>query len=280
MKKIASTRIPAGEATAFGALDLPEISGARVVEVVKNRPQSKHDWRKQHNPKPAQIEKAVAKPDVIEEPEDLVKLREQASLEGYTEGLEKGRQAGHQQGYNEGKALAQKELLAIKNQLQSILQQFQTPLADYQHDVEDALAHMAINIAEAVLQRELHNQRSQITSVVKTALAALPISAANIRLKLHPKDLVALQEIETDFDCDVKFEADASLNHGDCRLVTNQSVVEFSVSDRFKQTIMQMFSQSSESLQAREYQPSNMEDNVENIDSVSSPSSSTNEHDD
>lgn len=256
MKKIASTRIPAEQANAFNALGLPEINSQKLVEVVRSRPQSKQDWRRTVGKNASQSsvkvpvtpsEDEIARQNLIE------KAREAAALEGYTEGLEKGRQSGFDQGYAEGKSQSKQELASVKQQLSAVINAIQQPLAEQQELLIEALSHVVVNISEAVIHREL-NEPESIQYIVAKAIQALPVGTGNTSLKLHPDDCKNLNSDDLDLSFDIEIVADKKLNRGDCRLQSNQSVVDYTTSSRFKQAIAQMFDQT-ESLSERDYAP-------------------------
>lgn len=252
MKKLVNTRIPAEQAAAFNPLALPTIEATKVVNVVKNRPQSSRDWRdtiKRQQQASSPVPKvAPAKSEAeLAQQAELDKAKEQAALEAYTEGLEKGRQKGEQQGYQEGQAKAQKEQQALSTQVAAVLDSLHTPLANQQQEIQVAVMNVAVAIAEAVLQRELVTPSESMVQVVASALQALPSGATNVRIHMHSDDVACLQGLKLPQWQDYQLVADPQCQPGDCVVKTAQSTIDFTVSARFKQVLANMFEQYDES---------------------------------
>jgi flagellar assembly protein FliH len=261
MKKLVNTRIPAEKATAFNPLSLPFIETTKVVEVVKSRPQSSRDWRETIKRQQASSAspKSQAKPVPTEEElsrqAQIKKAKEDAALEGYTEGLEKGREKGEAQGYQEGQAKAQREVKQLSQRVDAILVKLHKPMEVQQQALQSAVMNVAITIAQAVIQRELATPSVTLTHVVEQALKALPSGASNIRVHMHPADVECLQGLDLANGEAYQLVADPKCQPGDCRISTQQSSVDFSVSERFRQVIAHMFEQYANPELIQHYQP-------------------------
>lgn len=261
MKKLVNTRIPAEKATAFNPLSLPAIETTKVVEVVKSRPQSSRDWREtvKRQQATSASPKSQAKPAPTEEElsrqAQIKKAKEDAALEGYTEGLEKGREKGEAQGYQEGQAKAQREVKQLSQQVDALLVKLHKPMEEQQQALQSAVMNVAITIAQAVIQRELATPSVTLTHVVEQALKALPSGASNIRVHMHPADVECLQGLDLANGEAYQLVADPKCQPGDCRISTQQSSVDFSVSERFRQVIAHMFEQYANPELIQQYQP-------------------------
>lgn len=261
MKKLVNTRIPAEKATAFNPLSLPAIETTKVVEVVKSRPQSSRDWREtvKRQQATSASPKSQAKPAPTEEElsrqAQIKKAKEDAALEGYTEGLEKGREKGEAQGYQEGQAKAQREVKQLSQHVDALLVKLHKPMEEQQQALQSAVMNVAITIAQAVIQRELATPSVTLTHVVEQALKALPSGASNIRVHMHPADVECLQGLDLANGEDYQLVADPKCQPGDCRISTQQSSVDFSVSERFRQVIAHMFEQYANPELIQQYQP-------------------------
>lgn len=245
MKKLQNTRIPAEQAHGFNTLLLPAIEAHNIVEVVRNKPQSKRDWRHtlQRQKQRVQPRDNADTLDLEQQAEldELKKIREQASLEGYTEGLELGRQKGQEQGLREGHAKSKEAYKTLAKNVTEVLQNLSLPLQEQQDAVHHALANVAIKIARAVVKRELACTTDALVSIVQEALAVLPSGANLVRIHLHPDDVTCLEALELPQWQDYQLVADAQCQRGDCLVKTPQSLVDFTVSTRFEQTILQLF---------------------------------------
>ncbi|MEY3018605.1 MAG: hypothetical protein RL336_1740 [Pseudomonadota bacterium] len=247
MKKLQNMRIPAEQARAFNALSLPAIEAVNIVEVVRNKPQSNRDWRHtlQRQQQLASNNHIPHEPALSEEQQahlnELKKAREQASLEGYTEGLELGRKKGEEQGLKEGHAKSKEAYELLANNVADILQSLSQPLQEQQDAVHHALANVAIHIARAVVKRELSVSSEALVTVVEEALAALPSGANLVRIHLHPDDVACLEGLQLPHWQDYQLVSDPQCEKGGCLVKTPQSMVDFSLATRFKQTLMQLF---------------------------------------
>lgn len=80
-------------------------------------------------------------------------------------------------------------------------------------EAQDALAATAIDLAEAVIGRELSDSDTSATSAMHRALAGVDPALVHL-VRLHPDDLAAL-DADTISAAGVSFTADASLSRGD-----------------------------------------------------------------
>ena len=84
------------------------------------------------------------------------------------------------------------------------------------------------------MRRELLTDSGHILSVVKDAIAALPVGSKNISLHLNPDDLVLVENYASDLQKDWAFIGDANLLPGGCRVETKESLVDFTVETRMQ----------------------------------------------
>lgn len=261
MKKLVNTRIPAEKATAFNPMSLPTIETAKVVEVVKSKPQSSRDWRetvkRQQTKASAPSRSAPPAPsqDALMRQQEIDKAKEKAALEGYTEGLEKGREKGEAQGYQEGQAKAQREMQQLSKRVEALLGQLHKPMAEEHAQLQTAVMNTAINIAQAVIQRELSTPSEALVHVVEQALKALPSGASNIRVHMNSADIECLASLDLPAWQDYQLQVDPTCQPGDCKISTKQSSIDFSTAERFRQVIAQMFDQYHDPALIQQYQP-------------------------
>jgi flagellar assembly protein FliH len=228
-------RIPAGEQTGFAAWRPPEVSGGQLVEVVHSG---------DHQPggighssiEDTTLDTAPASAISIEE---LERITQQAHDEGFAAGYEEGKQRGIKDGHHTGLTQGQQEIKQRLAQLQTALRNLMEPLRNQEQELEEAMFSMVITLAQSVLQRELKSDPQDILNTVHFALGTLPLGASNIRVLLAEQDADALKDNGLVAD-NWKLVGDKTMKPGDVRVQTLQSIVEFTVQERFSQCMEQM----------------------------------------
>lgn len=158
-------------------------------------------------------------------PRELDGLHTAAQLDeieaaAYQEGL----QRGHAQGYADG----QREARAEAERLRELVEHLQRPLAQLNEDVERAVLDTACAIARRLVQDELTQQPELIERIVRSALAALPGYARELRVHLHPDDaafLATRPELQLD-GRECRIVPTPELQRGDCRIGTDSSQID------------------------------------------------------
>ncbi len=174
---------------------------------------------------------------------------------GYQEGLKLGREEGHQQGYNDGHASGEKEgreqaetatRVTVDEKLaklESVLGELVAPIERHQDELESALVNLATVVARSVLWRELSLDSSQIRAVVKEAVAGLPSTRENVRIRINPTDLEWVREVASRLDAEVALVEDPDVLAGGCTVETRHSLVDYTVEKRFQKAVQGMLDQ-------------------------------------
>jgi flagellar assembly protein FliH len=218
---VEKTRIPADQSRDFSNWTLPDVeSGAATAAPAARDPGNQ----------------VVARALTARQLEEITN---QAQREGHAQGLAEGRAAGHAQGLEEGRAAARQELAVQAGQLQQAIAQLLEPIAAQQEEIEQALTQLALDIARAVLDRTPALSAAEILPVVRRAVRELPAGARNITVLLHPQQVELLRE-NAEWPASWQLQADSRLDLGGCKVVTEQSLVDYSVELRFRQVAAQM----------------------------------------
>jgi len=228
-------RIPASEQTGYAAWRPPEVLGGKRVEVVHSG---------DHQPggishssiEDATLENAPASAISIEE---LERITQQAHDEGFAAGYEEGKVRGIKDGHHTGLTQGQQEIKQRLAQLQTALRKLMEPIRNQEQELEEAMFSMVVTLAQSVLLRELKSDPQDILNTINGALAALPMGASNIRVQLAEQDASALKDNGLVAE-NWQIVDDKTLKPGDVRVQTLQSIVEFTVQERFSQCIEQM----------------------------------------
>ena len=112
-------------------------------------------------------------------------------------------------GWNEGFAAGRNEaLLAAEAELQpqraalqrdattlrQLLDVIARPLSEFDHDAEQQLLQLALAVGKQLARRELGADPAQIIAILREAIAALPMNARDIVVKMHPADAAVVRE--------------------------------------------------------------------------------------
>ena len=124
---------------------------------------------------PPAMQRGTAPPAALT-PAELDELRERARAEGW----EAGRRAGVEAG--------RREVQDAVARLDAVMQALARPLSGVEADVEHELVALALALARQLVRRELRSDPAQVVGVVRDALQALPVSARDVKVHLHPED--------------------------------------------------------------------------------------------
>ncbi|WP_417513812.1 flagellar assembly protein FliH [Marinobacter sp.] len=177
--------------------------------------------------------------------------REQGLKEGRTEGYETGHKEGLEAGLTEGRERGEKEgydetraeVSAGLDRLEPMLGELLLPIRQHQDELETSLLNLTMVLARAVVYRELTIDSSQIRQVVRRAVEALPSTAENVRIHVHPDDYSTVREVAERFEAAASVAEDASILPGGCRVETRNSLVDFTVEKRFQRAVQSMLEQ-------------------------------------
>ncbi|HEV2538901.1 MAG TPA: FliH/SctL family protein [Frateuria sp.] len=150
---------------------------------------------------------------------DLEALERQAHEEGHAAGLAQGLAEARAQG---------REHLA---RLESICAQAARPLNALDTAVEQELAQLAMLVARRVIAHELAARPELVVRAVRQAAAALPSATRELRVRLHPDDLVLMRELDA-AEAHWQLLADPTLARGDCLLESGCSRLDGRVETR------------------------------------------------
>jgi flagellar assembly protein FliH len=173
----------------------------------------------------------------------LEEITNEAQREGHAHGMTEGRAAGVAQGLEEGRAAARQELAVQAGQLQKVIAQLLEPIAAQQDEIEQALTQLALDIARAVLDRTPALAASELLPVVRRAVRELPVGARNISVLLHPRQVELLHD-SAEWPATWQLQADSRIDLGGCKVVTEQSLVDYSIELRFRQIAANMLAAS------------------------------------
>lgn len=223
-------------------------------------------WRgeppKKSQPEPEEAEELEVQPEPLTV-EEIEQIRNSAYDEGFLQGLNEGREKGEAEGQEQGLATGQQqglaqgeeegkklgfeaghaegldqgkhEITAAVNQLSSLNQILMNSIAQNDQALPDVMAQLIKTACQSILEKELQEGDSAITSKVQAALAQLPSGEANIKVYVSPADALHLEHGLVSAGREMHFDIDDSLTAGSGRIVSEHSLLEFSIEERMQQ---------------------------------------------
>lgn len=215
------TRIPAEQSRSFENWTLPEVATGKPVSERDNG------------------NRVVARALTARQLEEIT---QRAHREGFAHGVREGRAAGFAQGQGEGRAAARAELQQQVMQLQDIMRQLLEPIAGQNAAIETAMTQLSLDIARAVLDREPALDARALILIVRRAIRELPVGERNITVLLHPAQIECVRDC-AEWPAHWRVQADSRVDAGGCKVMTDHSLVDFSVDMRFRQIAAQMLAE-------------------------------------
>jgi len=157
-----------------------------------------------------------------------------------------GHDSGYREGHKKGMAAGEAEVRQQAADLQKLIQSLDTPFEDLDEQVIEQTAQLAMAVARQIIRRELHTDPGQVVAVVREALKALPVMARNIRVSLHPDDVVLVRDTLSLHDTDDddaqswKIIEEPLLNRGGCKISSENSIIDASVETRLQRVITEI----------------------------------------
>lgn len=162
--------------------------------------------------------------------EEVEQIRAEAAADGRREGYAEGLEAGRADGLEQARDETERLQLRLRGWLGSLAE----PLALMDDEVGHQLGRLAMQIAAAVIRRELITRPEDIEQVAREALASLPrAEARTIEITCHPDDLDALREAAGEAGWVLR--ADASVAAGGLLVDSGDARVDATLEARWAQ---------------------------------------------
>ena len=158
---------------------------------------------------------------------------------GYDSGLTAGKQAGNKIGYEEGRALGAAEVKAEAERLRKVVASLRASLNERDAQLPEVMVMLLTRLTEQVLAHELSAGAQAINRYVRAAINALPDGEEAARIYVAEADLALLDQLNIRAPVTV----DSGLQPGECRVESDNSLVEYSVSDHLQQLLLDMAGQ-------------------------------------
>jgi flagellar assembly protein FliH len=154
-----------------------------------------------------------------------------AAERAWQAGFAAGRAAGFEAGAGEVRALA--------GALERVLDACARPLQDLDHRIETELLALVQQVVRQLVRREVALDPTHVVGVLRAGLAALPLAADNVVVRLHPDDAALVRSaLPADGDARAwRLESDPLQDRGGCLITSNQSVVDGQLDTRLARII-------------------------------------------
>ena len=152
----------------------------------------------------------------------LERIQKQAYDEAYARGLKEGMAAGQSHIREQAQVF-----VGLANALHN-------PIKQTDEKIENEIVLMCMTIAKQIIRREISMDSGHIISVIREALAALPIASQKVRIFLHPDDVVLVRKVMAELNDDISWSVvdDLTLTRGGCKVTTEYSQIDATLETR------------------------------------------------
>jgi flagellar assembly protein FliH len=192
-------------------------------------------------------ESAAAEPDSLSFQQQLAEGFQEGMQRGFEQGLEEGRSEGYQEGARlgceegmrkglaEGKSAGLEKFIDAAGPLDAIAENVKQYLAGYEARRREELLQLVEKVSKQVIRCELTLHPTQLLTLVEEALATLPKTPEQLKVALNPEEYRRISEAEPERARRWGLWADAGLQPGECRVVTETSEMDIGCQHRLEQ---------------------------------------------
>jgi flagellar assembly protein FliH len=153
--------------------------------------------------------------------DEAARIREAARRHGLAQGLEEGRTQGLEEGLDE----AARRCQGITGALDAAVAQLGQECEALGRRLADDTVQLALDIAKAVIGRELAVAADPGADAIARCLDLVP-SVADLVVHLNPDDVARLQEFDVLGDRDLTVVPDDRLEPGDAVVVSDETMID------------------------------------------------------
>jgi flagellar assembly protein FliH len=175
-------------------------------------------------------------PDLAPSTPQTARQIENVAAAARAEGFESGHAEGFGRGLDEARALAAR--------LSAMVEQLSKPLAAADAEVERLVVGLAMQIGSQLALRELKTDPAAVAAIVHEAVRLLTPPPREVRVRLNPEDLAAVQSALDPGGPQWTAIPDAKLARGDCVVETEGATVDARMQSRVVEIARQLFAES------------------------------------
>lgn len=163
----------------------------------------------------------------------MAQSREEGYRKGFAEGKKDGNEQGYREGYQDGFQKAEDENKATLDELAGMLETVERMKTEILQRFEDDIKQLSFAIAEKVIRKEISLDAKAMQSIIVKAMDSYR-NQEWVRINVSPNTkslladsslLKALQEVSDN----VKIEAFAEMNDGDCKIEMQNQLIDAGV---------------------------------------------------
>lgn len=162
---------------------------------------------------------------------------EEGKNEGYQEGARLGFEEGMRKGLAAGMLQAKEQFLQAAEPLENVVAEIQNYLASYEQRRREELLQLVEKVARQVIRCELTLQPTQLLTLIEEVVSSLPQIPEHIRVHLNTEEFRRISEAEPEKTRQWGLIADADLQAGECRVVTDTSEMDIGCQHRLDQCV-------------------------------------------
>lgn len=162
---------------------------------------------------------------------------EEGKEEGYQEGARLGYDEGMKKGHREGKLAGKTLFDDAARPFEQLLQALEVHARELEARRREELLMLVEKVARQVIRVELTLHPTQLLTLVEEAIAGLPSAPAQLKVHLNPEEFARLQDVEPDKVREWGLTADAELELGECRIITETAEMDIGCQHRLDQCL-------------------------------------------
>lgn len=159
--------------------------------------------------------------------------------DAYCRGFSDGEKSGFEQGERAGLDAAAGRLDGLVKGLEQLLSDLEHLHRRACHDLENEMVRLALEVARKVVGREVRTDVETVAGIVRDAVNRVE-HAEQITIRMNPADMQRLAELKPRLLDELaeagrtRFEADASIASGGCRVESDSGDIDARLEQRFK----------------------------------------------
>jgi flagellar assembly protein FliH len=157
----------------------------------------------------------------------------------YCRGFSDGEKSGFEQGERAGLDAAASRTGGLVQSLEQLLADVEQLQRRACRDLESEIVRLVLDVARKVVGREVHNDVEAVAGIVRDAVNRVE-HAEQITIRMNPGDLQRLAELKPRLLDELaetgraRFEADAAITSGGCRVESDSGDIDARLEQRFK----------------------------------------------
>ncbi len=171
--------------------------------------------------------------------DELDAIRKAAQEDGFKDGFEKGIHDGIQAG--------QTQIQQQVSDLQTLISTLNTPLLAIEEVIEQQVVTLTTLLTRQVVMQELKMTPENIADLFKAALAQLPLTNRQLKIRIHPEDFnLVKQGITSADEAGWQWVEDVSLTRGGLDIDSIDTHIDATVETRIKSAIEKLLGETEE----------------------------------